>query len=112
MVDTATLAAASIEAGDTPRFVSLARAYGALLASLGRAACAPIVLPAHAELASSAEREDAAFLPSGAGGGDVAVWLGCAQPSREFAARAQALALAPLALSIDLGGVRRDPAYN
>ncbi len=112
MVDTATRAADAIESGDTRRFVSLARSYGSLLASLGQVTSAPIVLRAHAELASSAEREDAAFFPSGAGGGDVAVWLGSTPPSRAFTERAQALALAPLALSIDQGGVRRDSAYN
>jgi len=105
MAETATRAADAFEAGDTAGFVSLARAYGSLLGSLGRAARAPIMLPAHAELAFDAEREDAAFLPSGAGGGDVAVWLGSAAPSHAFAARALVLGLLPLALSVDAGGV-------
>jgi len=112
MAKTATRAADAFESRDTPRFVSLAREYGSLLASLGRAAQAPIVLPAHAELADGAQREDAAFLPSGAGGGDVAVWLGSAPPSHSFSARARALALVPLTLSIDVGGVRRDSAQS
>src|SRR5580658_362942 len=112
MAETATRAADAVESRDTARFVSLAQEYGSLLASLGRAANAPIVLPAHAELAADAQRENAAFLPSGAGGGDVAVWLGSAAPSRRFCARAEALALVPLALSVDMGGVRRDSAHS
>jgi phosphomevalonate kinase len=84
----------------------LARAYGVALDLLGQAADAPIVLPAFAELASVAEGEAAAFLPSGAGGGDVAVWLGTAPPSAAFDRRAEALALQPLTISIDQGGVR------
>jgi phosphomevalonate kinase len=112
MAETATRAADAVDSRDTARFVSLAQEYGSLLASLGRAAKAPIVLPAHAELAADAEREDAAFLPSGAGGGDVAVWIGSSSPSRAFSARAQALALVPLVLSVDVRGVRRDSAHS
>jgi phosphomevalonate kinase len=111
MAETAARAADAIESGDAPGFVRLAREYGSLLDSLGRAANAPVVLQAHAELAADAGREDAAFLPSGAGGGDVAVWLGLAAPSRTFSARARALALEPLAISVDVDGVRRDPAH-
>jgi phosphomevalonate kinase len=92
--------------GDAPEFVHRAAAFGRALAVLGEAADAPIVPPAFAELAALAEREEAAFLPSGAGGGDVAVWLGLAAPSAAFAARAKALALSPLALAVDHGGVR------
>lgn len=110
MAETAAEAAQAIELGDAQTFVRLAREYGALLDSLGRAAGAPIVLSAHAELAADAAREDAAFLPSGAGGGDVAVWLGVAAPSSMFSARARALAVEPLAISVDIDGVRRDPS--
>ncbi|HTB72900.1 MAG TPA: hypothetical protein VK762_06635 [Polyangiaceae bacterium] len=92
--------------GDAGRFVQRAAAFGRALAALGDAADAPIVPPAFAELSSLAEREGAAFFPSGAGGGDVAVWLGVEPPSSVFSARATALALSPLTIAIDLGGVR------
>jgi phosphomevalonate kinase len=92
--------------GDANRFVQRAAAFGRALAALGDAADAPIVPPAFAELAALAEREGAAFFPSGAGGGDVAVWLGVEPPSAMFTARATALALAPLPVAIDHGGVR------
>jgi phosphomevalonate kinase len=104
--DLAEDSAAAIDAGDAGAFIRLARAFGVALDLLGQAADAPIVLPAFAELASVAEGESAAFLPSGAGGGDVAVWLGTARPSAAFDRRAEALALRPLTISIDPGGVR------
>jgi phosphomevalonate kinase len=106
--DLATLAAAAVEVGDAPLFIGLSREFGSALAALGEACDAPIVPRAFAELASLAEREDAAFLPSGAGGGDVAVWLGLAPPSASFASRAEALSMRPLALRIDRGGLRAD----
>ena len=92
--------------GDAGRFVQRAAAFGRALAALGDAADAPIVPPAFAELSALAEREGAAFFPSGAGGGDVAVWLGVEPPSSVFSARATALALSPLTIAIDHGGVR------
>jgi phosphomevalonate kinase len=92
--------------GDAWRFVQRAAGFGRALAALGDAADAPIVPAAFAELAALAEREGGAFFPSGAGGGDVAVWLGVEKPSSLFAARAAALGLSPLSIAIDHGGVR------
>jgi phosphomevalonate kinase len=91
---------------DARCFVKRAAGFGRALAALGDAADAPIVPPAFAELAALAEREGAAFFPSGAGGGDVAVWLVLQAPSSAFVARATALELSPLTLAIDHGGVR------
>jgi len=104
--DLAGRAAASVADGNARTFVASASAYGGALGALGLAADAPIVLPACAELAAIAAGEEGAFLPSGAGGGDVAVWLGTAPPSASFDRRARALDLRPLTLSIDRGGVR------
>jgi phosphomevalonate kinase len=104
--DVADEAAASIQQGDARGFVERAAAFGRALGVLGHAADAPIVPEAFAELARLAEEEQAAFLPSGAGGGDVAVWLGAAPPSVEFDRRAKALTIRHLPLSIDRGGVR------
>ena len=61
---------------------------------------------AFAELATLADAHDAAFLPSGAGGGDVAVWLALAPPSAAFVERAGELGMRPLPLTVDRGGVR------
>lgn len=103
-------AAASLTSGDArgPRFMNAARAFGHALAQLGRAADAPIVPPAFTELGALAEGEGAAFYPSGAGGGDVAVWLGAVPPSPAFVARAEALSMRRLAMGID--GADADPA--
>jgi phosphomevalonate kinase len=92
--------------GDAQCFVKRAAGFGRALAALADAADAPIVPPAFAELSALAEREGAAFFPSGAGGGDVAVWLSLQPPSSDFIARAVALELSPLTLAIDHGGVR------
>lgn len=99
-------AASAVDAVDARGFMVAAREYGRALDALGHAADAPIVPPAFAELAALAGREDAAFLPSGAGGGDVAVWLGLVPPSAAFVDAAGALGMRPLPLSVDRGGVR------
>jgi phosphomevalonate kinase len=99
-------AARCVDSGDGAGFVSSARDYGRALAALGHEADAPIVPFAFAELASHAVSEGGAFLPSGAGGGDVAVWIANALPSRAFVARAEALSMYRLDLRLDSGGVR------
>ncbi|MDP9002738.1 MAG: hypothetical protein M3O46_21830, partial [Myxococcota bacterium] len=99
-------ASAAVENGDATDFVGWASEFGNALAALGQAAGSPIVPPVFAELAALAEREHAAFLPSGAGGGDVAIWLGTAAPTSTFAARARLLSMRHLALRIDRGGLR------
>ena len=105
LVSLACTAAVHVETGDAHAFVRAARAYGRGLFALGQAADAPIVLPGFAELAAMAEREDGAFLPSGAGGGDVGIWLGVAPPSPVFAAHADSLSMSRLALALDRDGV-------
>jgi phosphomevalonate kinase len=111
----ATAAADGLEEGDCRAFIAAARAYGALLDELGRLADAPIVTSEVRELAALAasvateSSGGAAFLPSGAGGGDVAVWIGPSAPSIAFSERARALAHTPLFLSVDQGGVRAAP---
>jgi phosphomevalonate kinase len=102
----AAVAASAVDSGDARAFVRAARDTGDALDALGRAADAPIVPPAFAELARLAERADGAFLPSGAGGGDVAVWLGLAPPPAAFLDRAGALGMRPLGLKLDIRGVR------
>jgi phosphomevalonate kinase len=109
LLELAKSAANAIDCGDALAFAAVAGRYGRALDVLGRAADAPIVPPAFAELAMLAESEGGAFLPSGAGGGDVAVWLSSTPPSVEFVARAGALSMRPLLLGIDRGGVRPNP---
>lgn len=99
-------AASAFKVGDLPRFIEGVRVYGDRLGELGRGTNAPIVPPRFEELGRLAAAEGAAFIPSGAGGGDVAVWLSLADPSPEFSSRASSLSMRRLSLSIDRGGVR------
>jgi phosphomevalonate kinase len=102
----ASSAAAAVERGAAAELVEAAREYGLALDALGHAADAPIVPDACRRLGLVAAVEGGAFLPSGAGGGDVAVWVGRAPPSAAFAARASAMSMRPLDLGIDRAGVR------
>jgi phosphomevalonate kinase len=108
MERTAAVAADAFEAGDASAFARAAAAYGTLLGDLGRFADAPIVPSAWGTLVRRAAAEAGAFLPSGAGGGDVAVWLGAAPPPDEFLAEAHTLGLQALPISVDPDGVRAD----
>jgi phosphomevalonate kinase len=92
---------------DVSGFVAAGQANARALASLGAAADAPIVPPAFADLARAAEREGGAFYPSGAGGGDVGVWLGRTPPSADFLERAKEGGMSLLDLAIDPAGLRR-----
>lgn len=105
MASAALQGADALDANDGLGYVRAARAYERVLAQLGELADAPIVPPEWRELSSIAGSEGAAFLPSGAGGGDVAVWLGLERPSPAFGLRAEARGLSPLALSVDQDGV-------
>jgi phosphomevalonate kinase len=101
------LARGACEKNDLALFVRAGRQTGRALAELGRLSDAPIVPPAFKELAALAEREGAAFYPSGAGGGDVGVWLAPAAPSDAFVTRANGLGMSVLNVGLDHAGVRR-----
>jgi phosphomevalonate kinase len=98
--------AADAFAASARAFVAAARAFGEVLEALGQAADAPIFTPATRDLSRAAAAEGAAFLPSGAGGGDISVWIGTSRPSSSFEALARVRAMRPLVLEVDRGGVR------
>ena len=75
------------------------------LEALGRAADAPIVRESAKELLVLASLEGAVFFPSGAGGGDVFVFVGVAPPSEPFKASAERLAWKSVPFGIDRCGV-------
>jgi phosphomevalonate kinase len=75
------------------------------LGQLGRAAGAQIVIRAVSELHTMATAEGAVFGPSGAGGGDIALWIGTARPSEAFLARAAFHRLEPLGVIVGARGV-------
>ncbi len=77
------------------------------LAALGRAAGVPIVTDEMAQLDALARDAGACFAPSGAGGGDVAMWVGGGASSTAFKNRARALGLALLPMGVGARGVHR-----
>jgi phosphomevalonate kinase len=98
-------ARAAAEARDVRSFVYALAQQTEALGALGRAASAPIVLDPVAELGALASTENATFGPSGAGGGDIALWAGPASPSSAFLARAAALGLTHLPMRIGARGL-------
>jgi phosphomevalonate kinase len=100
-------AARACDDASADAFLSAARAFSEALAALGGAADAPIVPPSFATLGALADAEGATFFPSGAGGGDVGVFLGRHPPSERFISKAIDLAMHPLGLTVDAVGVHR-----
>jgi mevalonate kinase len=101
----AVAAVSAVHRGDAQRFIDAARASGNGLSALGCDAAAPIVPPHTRGLVLIAEEEQSAFLPSGAGGGDVFVRIGLEPPSPRFDEEARALGFEKLGLSVDIRGV-------
>lgn len=102
-------AAQAVERGDHAAFVDAVARTARALARLGSASGAPIVPAGFDELEAIAAGERAAFCVSGAGGGDVAAYVGDAKPSFRFLERAHALGLFLLDLEFDEKGVRIAP---
>jgi phosphomevalonate kinase len=103
--DAAAFALDAVLRGSAPDFVTaIARQVGTLTA-LGAAAGIGIVPQELAELGALAASSGAAFLPAGAGGGDVAYYVGLTPPAPQFEARARELGLSPVALRLGARGV-------
>jgi phosphomevalonate kinase len=66
----------SVEQRDPAGLLTALRAQQRALLGLGRAAGVPIVTPALVELGPLAEAEGGVLLPAGAGGGDIALFVG------------------------------------
>jgi phosphomevalonate kinase len=75
------------------------------LTALGDRAGAPIVTPTLRQLRPDAAAEGAALAPSGAGGGDVAIFVGSRPPSAAFLTRAHAAGLTLEPMTIGARGV-------
>jgi phosphomevalonate kinase len=100
-------ARAAIEARTIPALVAAIAAQTDALGALGDAAGAAIVTPDVAALRPIAEAEGGTFAPSGAGGGDIAFFVGNAPPSAAFARRATELGLARIDLAVGAPGAGR-----
>lgn len=99
-------AADAVKSGSRERFVVAIRRAARGLFRLGVGAGAPIVPEGFDALEDLAAASGAAFSVSGAGGGDVAVYVGSAPPSAAFAQRAHALGLLEIDVALDEKGVR------
>ena len=93
------------ERGASADFVASIARQVTTLSDLGEAAGVSIVTIELAELARLATVHGAAFLPAGAGGGDVAYWVGSAAPPSTFRNRARELGLSPVELKLGARGV-------
>ena len=96
----------AVASADRDAFVDAVRRAARSLDRLGIASGAGLVPVGFEELERLAAREGAAFCVSGAGGGDVAVYVGSAAPSKPLLDRAHALGLFLLDVNVDEKGVR------
>lgn len=94
----------AFEQGSSEGFISALRRQLKALEALGDAAQVPIVLPEHRPLCNSV-KDDACFIPSGAGGGDVMLYVSTAPSDRTFRQQAEALGLHLIPLHIGAQGV-------
>jgi phosphomevalonate kinase len=97
--------ATAVEASDPAALVAAANATMEGLTALGSAAGAPIVPESFARVGDHAREERAAFLPSGAGGGDIGLFVGERPPSAAFLQMIREGGFVPLDLEIDARGV-------
>jgi phosphomevalonate kinase len=112
-IEAASVAAiAAGRAGDMRAFLDALRAGSGALALLGRDADAPIVPASAGALVPLAEADGAAFLPSGAGGGDVFVHVASSPSSSRFRAAAVAAGMRLIPMLPDLEGVRVLPGSS
>ena len=100
-------AARACEQDDSPGFVSALRSQFTALCGLGQLAQVPIVLASVAKLHKMLD-QNACFLPSGAGGGDISLYVGPSASSESFRARAQDLGLSEVELALGAAGLQLD----
>jgi phosphomevalonate kinase len=103
--DAATAAASRFQGGDALGVVQALRGQLSALLGLGRAAGVPIVTPELAELSAAAEQEGGVLLPAGAGGGDIALFVGTSPSSEALSAALNAREHRRLAASLSAPGV-------
>jgi phosphomevalonate kinase len=97
-------AAVSAERSDAPGLLAALRAQERALSGLGQAAGVPIVTPDLAALAPQAEGEGGVLLPAGAGGGDIALFVGRAPSSTALRAALEKRAHQRLELELSAPG--------
>ena len=103
--EAAAAASTAVYAATPAELVAQLRIQARALSALGDAAGAPIFTPDVVALARIAEEEGAIFYPSGAGGGDVALFAGAKAASDRFRSEAEALGRFHLPLRTGVPGV-------
>ncbi|WP_437283072.1 hypothetical protein WME90_21595 [Sorangium sp. So ce375] len=98
-------ARAAVVAADARALVAALDRQVDALAELGDRAGAPIVTPALRRLRPAAAAEGATIAPSGAGGGDVSLFIGGAPPSTAWLAAAREAGLERVPMSLGAPGV-------
>jgi len=102
-------AALHVERGDSSGLLGALRAQQRALFGLGSAAGVSIVTPELAELAPRAEGEGGVLLPAGAGGGDIALFVGRAPSTLALRAALENHAHRRLELDLSAAGVQAVP---
>ena len=103
--EAAEAALVAVERGHAADLVHAIARQVTTLTALGESAGVSIVTAELSELAQLAAGQNAAFLPAGAGGGDVAYWVGASAPPPAFADRARELGLKRVQLALAARGV-------
>lgn len=99
-----TQAVRAVRSGDPNDFVAALRLQALTLEELGKRAGVPIVLPEVSTLFGLVNH-DSCFLPSGAGGGDVNLYVGPMRSSASFREKAQEMGLFEVPLTLATPGV-------
>lgn len=97
-------AVAALDAGSAADLIAALHEQREELGRLGDSAGAPIVTQDVARLAATALEENAVVIPSGAGGGDVALFVGRAPPSESLRELVRALGHERLELELGARG--------
>lgn len=98
-------AAAALEGRQARALITELSLQRELLARLGSASGVPIITPEVRQLAEWAKGRAAAVLPSGAGGGDIVLWVALEPSPVDFQKLAAALGHRPVALELHARGV-------
>lgn len=100
----------AVRAPSASSFAECLHEQNRALQELGERASVPIVPDALKPLVERARAERASFGPSGAGGGDIAIYVADHPPSKAFLMSAEHAKLVPLDIHIGARGVHRAPA--
>jgi phosphomevalonate kinase len=108
MSDLSHAAAAAASAPDAATFIAACRAQRDELDRLGKLAGAPIVTTGMRDFDDAAKSEGAVVLPSGAGGGDIVLFIGVAGPEPRARAAGTCAGFEPLSVALGARGVHKN----